>query len=303
MKKAIRLVGILCCLLVLAGCSRTYQRIDLSTEDLGDDVERYIDSNTQIVNTAGGEFMEQFPVYKISKRNISNLEYLWMLNNLGLDQNSIVSYSGVEENIASVYVKKLGDYSIGEFALTDEQVEELAWEVFNKIPFLTGTYVYDGIHIEDSVSEENGSYTFRKGVWFRRTLDGIQIRGNERLEFVFDNSGLVEVYIELYDYTKIDTLNMVSFDSAVEKLLSPDYFRLGDNIRETELGMIATLHAENVKLTYVNQYQDGCTILQPIYDFSGTATDVDGKEDSFVSLVIAIPEEYTYDKVGLEQGE
>lgn len=296
------MVGILCCLFVLTGCSRTYQRIDLRTEDLGDDVERYIDSSTQIVNTADGEFMERFSVYKISPHEISRLEYLQMLNNLGLDQDSIVSYSGVEENIAGVYVKKLGDYSIGEFTFTDEQVEELAWEVFNKIPFLTGTYVYDGIHIEDSVSEKNGSYTFRKGVWFRRTLDGIQIRGNERLEFVFDNSGLVEVYIELYDYTKIDTLDMVSFDSAVEKLISPDYFRLGDNIRETELGMIATLHAENVKLTYVNQYQDGCTILQPIYDFSGTAMDVDGKEDSFVSLVIAIPEEYTYDKVGLEQG-
>lgn len=301
MKKAIRLVGILCCLLVLAGCSRTYQRIDLRTEDLGDDVERYIDSNTQIVNTAGGEFMEQIPVYKISKRNISNLEYLWMLNSMGLDQDSVKGYVNIEENCLRVNIKEMFDI-MGEFKLTDEQVEKLAWEAFNKVPFLSGTYVYEGIQETESIYDSQGYYIYRKGVSFRRVIDGIPVKGNDRLEFSFDNSGLVAMYIELYDYTKIDTLDMVPFESAIDKLIFPDYFSLGDGAEETKLSTIATFYSENVQLIYGNQYQDGCTILQPIYRFTGTAMDVDGKEDSFVSLVIAIPEEYTYDKVGLEQG-
>jgi hypothetical protein len=37
----------------------------------------------------------------------------------------------------------------------------------------------------------------------------------------------------------------------------------------------------------VNQYSNGCTVLQPVYSFSGTATDVEGKTSSFTSVVIA----------------
>ena len=48
-------------------------------------------------------------------------------------------------------------------------------------------------------------------------------------------------------------------------------------------------------LLYSSQYSRGCTILQPIYVFSGTALMEEEREEEFSLTVIAIPEKYTYE--------
>ena len=56
------------------------------------------------------------------------------------------------------------------------------------------------------------------------------------------------------------------------------------------------LQVDNVNLRLVNQYSSGCTILQPMYSFVGTATFDDNSQAEFISRIIAIPESYTYEK-------
>ena len=80
-------------------------------------------------------------------------------------------------------------------------------------------------------------------------------------------------------------------DEAESRIKPPDSFTI-----EANFGKANTLQVDNVNLRLVNQYSSGCTILQPVYNFVGTAIKEDGSKAEFISRVIAIPESYTYEK-------
>ena len=107
----------------------------------------------------------------------------------------------------------------------------------------------------------------------------------------FDGSGLVEIIIRMYDFEKTGTMDMVALADAETRIKTPDDLSIDDAV-----GTVDTLRVDRVKLLLVNQYSRGCTILQPVYNFIGTATSENGDQAEFKSKVIAIPEAMTYEE-------
>lgn len=289
------LVTICCFSLILFGCSSStkYKRINLSSDTLGEELAQHVNEDTIVINTADEKFPEQFPVYEISERKISEEEFQTMLKQLEIGEMAS-KYIELDGNTINGTIRD--DSHSGEFCLPDEKLEKLAWETFNKLPFMEGIYQYDGITRTYTLSSnEIGTITTSVGVSFRRVIDGIKIVGSEQCDLYFDNTGLTEIFIKRYNYEKIGTMDMVTLESASSRIKNPDSFIIYTKSSEPELGMLDTLRVETRELLFYNQYYRGCTILQPVYNFIGIATDADGRQEKFKSKIIAIPNSYTYE--------
>lgn len=301
MKRTVSVIICLCCLLItLSGCSAQYKRISFDSECFRETLTKYIDEDTEVVNTATESFSDRCSVYAISERNISKKEFRKMLKQLGIENHGDVHLEG---NVINGTIKTVPDSSANEFNMPDEELEKLAWETFNKLPFIEGTYEYCGITRDYTVSDSAGTRIVRVGVSFRRTLDGIQIRGSDQCDLYFDNTGLVEIFVKLYDYKKIGAMDLISLESASARIKDPDSFGLDLGQPMMKLGTVDTLHVERNELAFYNQNYRGCTILQPAYRFVGTATDSDGRQAEFKSIVIAVPDSYTYEEEEEEEEE
>ena len=286
------LIAGLCAAMLLSSCSsepKRYKRISFESEALEEKTE-CINENTSVLNTAREEFVEQMPIYEISERVISDNERQQLMAVLGLPTNPYMFEH--EGNRILINLARYTDHSRGYFELTEEELEELAWKTFNKIPFMEGEYEYVGFRGEQSVSDAKGNkYIERVLVSFYRVIDGARVTGDSQCNLWFDGSGLVELSIDLYDYKKIGTMDMVPLSEAATKIKTPDKFYC-----EKATGSIDTLRVDRVKLFLVNQYSRGCAILQPMYTFYGTANIEGGKQADFRSSVIAIPESMTYEE-------
>lgn len=297
MKKYI-VIFVCCCIVLLSGCSTRYKRISFDNDTLDGTQIKQFDENTIVVNEIKEETFTQFPVYEISRRDITESEMQEMFKQLGFDSDLATQRLKLDENSISGTLYNYADPSREYFDtlnLTDEELKKIAWETFGKIPFLEGEYEYLGITRTYTISSSSGTHVSRVGVSFRRIIDGMRVLGEDKCYLYFDGEGLVELHIELYDYKKIDTYDIVPLEDAFAKIKEPDSFVLDYESSAAEFGEIETLKAEKVEVRLFNQYSNGCTILQPVYSFVGTATNVDGKQAEFKSIVIAIPENYTHD--------
>ena len=289
---------VLCCsFLLLAGCNTVnqitskYQRISFDNETLGEELAQQVSADTVVINTATDTFSNSFPVYEISKRDISKSEFQEMCKQIKVPTFTS-SWHGWELDGNKVS-GRFADYGTGICTLSEDALEELAWETFESIPFLEGEYEYYGIRGEDYISSSSGKIVTSVLVTFNRCVDGIRVIGDQ-CDMWFNDSGLVEISIVQYDYTKIGTMDMVTLEDAVGKIKTPDSFTLDTQASGT--GGINTLQVNKINLRYVNQSSAGCTILQPVYVFNGVATLKDQTQSDFMSIVIAIPEKYTYEK-------
>lgn len=295
MRKIISLF-ICCLLIVLPGCSTKYKRISFESKTLGEKFAKHIDENTMVVHSADDSFPDKLPIYKISERKISENELNKTLGQFGIGENNVEAKDiSLDGNRIEIEFPRDVNSSAEEVNITEEELERLAWEAFNKLTFIEGEYKYYGIRYTHGRSDSTGTHTIEIGVSFRRVLDDVRIIGEDRCFLYFDSTGLLSVHAKLYDYKKIGTMDLVPLESASLKIKQPDSFSIDTAPDEAELGMLDKLEVEKNTLMYVNQYANGCTILEPVYSYSGTATDINGKKDDFSSKIIAIPESYTYD--------
>ena len=279
---------ILCCALIICGCSSKsdkYLRISFKNQSL-DDRLGAITANTSVVNNTSETFASQMPVYEVKERIISTTECDEMVEKLGLP--SVLDDFDHEGN--SIYIR-LSDDARNYYDMTEEEVEKAAREVFDKIPFLEGEYEYFGIRGEQRIWDSDGKHIVSVLVSFFPLLDGVRVIGDNRCDMWFDGDGLVELYIKTYDYKKVDTMDMVPLADAEAKIKTPDDLNF-----EEDVGAVDVLKVERVKLLLINQHCRGCTILQPAYNFIGTAIAENGTQTEFKSKVIAIPEEMTYEE-------
>ena len=291
MKK--RILALLMCgvMMMLSGCNsepKKYKRISFESQVLGDSITS-INESAVLINNADEAIPLQISVFEIKKRDISEKECEQMMENLGLPENPYE----FEHTGNSVYVNLAGilDTARGYFDMTEDELEAIARETFNKIPFVDGEYEYYGIRGENAIEDSEGKHITRVLVSFYPVLDGARVTGDNRCDMWFDGRGLVELSIEMYDFEKTGTMEMVPLSDAESLIKTPDHLSLDDTIRTVD-----TLKIDRVKLLLINQYSRGCTILQPVYNFIGTATSTDGKQGEFKSKVIAIPEEMTYEE-------
>ena len=288
-----KMIPVLCSLiLVLSGCQAKYQRISFDGDTPGEQFN-HINADTRVENTVDADFSTSMPIYKISERNISQQEYDQMLEALELPGNP--RHSDLEGNRLFYNLASFVDSSRGYFELSDEEVEKLAWEIFNKIPFLEGEFECLGIKDTYTINDSTGDHIARAGVSFRRLLDGVRVIGEDNCTLYFDGSGLVAIRMALFEYEQTGTMDMIPVEEAADRINAPDNFIFDAVDASQEIGVADTLEVERINLLLVNHYSRGCTILQPVYSFVGTATDSKGAEAVFKSIIIAIPEAYTYE--------
>lgn len=292
MKKV--LIVLLCCvILLLSGCNQEkYLRISFDGEYAGETTLNGIDETTPLVNNAKETFSQSLPMYKMVERNISLEEFKTMVQRLGLEDDPSFEYDDIVLNGNEVKCNLVDytDFSRGYFDMTDEELEKLAWETFEKLPFMEGEFEYIGNSSKMTVTDKEGTHVSRVGVSFRRLLDGVRVLGEEQCMLEFDGSGLVQIRISLFRYDEIGTMDLVTLENAASRIKTPDDFSLDTTEK------VDRLQADRVKLLWINQHSQGCTILQPIYNFVGTAFLENGEQAEFSSKVIAIPETYTYEK-------
>ncbi len=282
-------------LIVLSGCSQKYQRISFDQEVLGEELQR-LSPDAEVDNQAKETFSTPIPIFQISEREITAAEVQQMMQLLEIDTESPNLTVTLDRNTLVGTLASFTDRSRGYVTKTDAELEEMAWEIFKKLPFMEGEYECLGVRSSYTLSDSTGLHILRAGVVFQPLLDGMRVVGNEQCILEFDGSGFVGFSIARYTYTKIGTMDVIPLENASSRILNPDVFTVETGEGKPSLGQIDTLTVERVKLLLVNQYSHGCTILQPLYNFIGTATDDKGESTEFQSRVIAIPDSYTYEK-------
>ncbi len=287
MKRSIAVV--LCCLLlILSGCKQQqYKRISFSTEEPRESL-KHIDEETKVEMVATGVSLTQIPIYEISERPITDEEVQIMQQQLGITDTLI--------EVDGNYINEIFGPRDGSFTMTDEELEKIAWETFEKLPFMDGTFEYLGITGRSERSDSEGTRVTSVLVTFRRTLGGIRVLGNEICWLGFNDDGLTQIFVRLYKYKEIGTMDVLSIDTVSESIKSPDRLVLSIPTMDG-LGMFQTMQVEEVMPLLINQhFSKGCTILQPVYSFRGTAFDTEGINPEFNAWIIAIPDKYTYEE-------
>lgn len=282
-----------CLCLVIVGIffisNQKYKRISFNQNALGDELS-HINEDTTVIDYSYKSIPTQLPIYEITPHNITQQEFEAIKKSLHLPESAVdLEFEGNRFFYNRVCYTNT---SRGYFDMTDEELEKEAWRVLNSIPFLKGEFKYLGIKRTMTINTyADGDLITRAGVQFQLLLDGMPVSGDEDIVFYFDGTGLVEIQLKLFDYKQIGTMDLVPLEEAKARIKTPDYFSI-DAVK----GIAQTLHVERTELVLVNQYHRKCTILQPIYNFSGTAYMKNGQKGIFSSKVIAIPESYTYDK-------
>lgn len=265
-----------------------YLRIHLSNADSEEALAKYVSEDTVVVGNTLKGYPTQLPIYQIRERPITEEEVRNVMEKL--DIPTCIPCWKLEDN---VFTGTFGAFGDGVFTQSDEELEAMARKVFEQLDFLDGEYEYHGIINRTSQSDSEGNEkVLQVGIAFCRVIDGIRIIGSDVCNLCFNDSGLLQIQLELYDYESIGTMDLVSLEDALARIKTPDRFSI-----EGEpdcAGPAQTLAVEEVVTVYCNQYYRGCTILQPVYRFKGMATFEDGTQAPFTSSVIAIPDSMTW---------
>lgn len=319
MKKVLLLL-LLCCIL-LYGCSNTvkYKRLDLSITPLDGEAgilvegaDNVVNHSTKVMSVLTDSFATTMPVYEITPRQITDAEMSQFAEHFNVTGEFIkhASSANIRSDSGTVIVsegKELTYYnhvneSQDPMTQSDDKIVEQAMKLFAELPLIEGEYECLGVlstqtqqdytRVGDDyiVGEE---YIVSKRVAFRKVIDGTRVLGEEICNLYFSAKGLNTIRMELYNYTKVGEIPMLSLQDAIDKIEDSDAFSV-DADETTFSGVADKLTVERVKLLYVNQYSEGCTILQPVFNLMGTAENNSGTAE-FSAKIIAIPEKYTYE--------
>ncbi len=316
--KRIAAIILLAITLLLCGCSNhRVLRIRLSGDTLGETYSECIGESTTVRNMSddSSDFyrLTQLPVYEIIPRQLTPEEFREFAEAFGAAEgvyDTEWDYTYATNGVAAVYMGKSLDYAGYEIRLScgtdnvpyvpvsDERLEEIAWEVFNRIPFLKGLdYEYVGQVGERAVTSPSGfKFIECVRVKFRRLVDGIPVNGNDMCQMYINGAGVYEVDMYVYDYKKSGMMDVVPYKTALENVREPDGMVIPAEQKHMK-GKADTMTVESTKLFYMNQYyddfEDEGMILQPYYSLKGTLSNSTGSAE-FYSLIIAIPNKYTY---------
>jgi len=89
MKRILMLIFTLCIMVLVAGCSPKYKRISFNDEYLRETITKHLDSNTEIINSTSKDFANDFTIYEISEREITDEEFQQVLRVLDIDEDEL----------------------------------------------------------------------------------------------------------------------------------------------------------------------------------------------------------------------
>ncbi len=303
--KALCFILCMCTILsILTGCQGEmirYKRISLQGEMLGD--ESVIKSDVKVNNLCSETYSDTMPVYQIAPRNISIDEFKQFASYFGANQPVEYTYGTNYPKITNQipetddqkewYKFVLRDHSISyrvyrdeiEMKQTDEELEAFAKEIFAALPLIDGEYEYLGETSTQTCSTSSGSFVVKKRISFRRLIDDTRVIGDDICDFYFDAVGLCGIEIKLFSYDRISEIEMITLDEAVKQVENPDGFTVYSADDKDFTGKVDMLSIERTKLLFVNQYENGCEILQPVYNLMGTATNENGSSEFSAKII------------------
>lgn len=291
MKKRVLAVFLCCVIVALCGCTGSagkYKRIKFEKGCVECGGTNELPEDTVIINDVQKDFPDRLPIYKIVERSISDHDLQRIMNSLEIPADLYeLDHQG---NRVSIWLDPIGDTTEGFYEMEDDQALDLAGSLFEKIPFMEGEYVCSGIHETMHQIDKEGRHVVEASASFYRVLNGMRVTGEPACTLTFNGGGLARVTIELYDYQEKGTMELVPYGDARARMKKSDDFSLSG-----VSGKVDALKVEQVELRLINQYSRGCEILQPVYRFEGTATMEDSTEKAFTMMIIAIPEEMTYE--------
>ncbi|MBP0989787.1 MAG: hypothetical protein J5874_01215 [Oscillospiraceae bacterium] len=270
-----------------------YDKALLSSSTLGGN-KSYTDAETKVTGTVKETFPGFVPVYEITPRTITEEEKNAIISLIDMDRfQRNMKFIEHEDNILSVRGETVSTELLeyGSFDISDDELKEKALDVLHRISFIEDDYQYAGIYSTRKLSKNDETYILRKGVCFRRYLNGIPVSGDDKIVIEFTKLGLEGIMMNLYNYKNVGEAYLIPLDEAYKKVNTPDGFTVEQESGEP-LGKCETLEVQKVRLTYFNQNRSGARILQPIYDFKGIATDGNGVSEEFTSSVIAMQDKY-----------
>ena len=297
---------------------KIYKRVSFGDQTLGDgqDWSDIVSRSTKIEMNNTDTFDTAFPVYKITPHVFNAEDVKRLAECFGV--TGVEPVTNVKDSIGIhisrgrkqidvyctlgeiglptlVYMYNNDDhYESREMTQTVEELESAAREIFSKLQFIDGEYEYVGITSTQTVSKPNGPEIQGRRLSFRRLINGTRVVGNGGIDMYFNIDGLEQLRITAFDYEQIDTLDMIPLNTALKKVKDPDGYSIDWKGSPDYTGKADSIVINQVKLLYVNQYSEGCTILQPVYNFIGEAVNESG-EIHINARIIAIPEKYTYD--------
>lgn len=303
-----QIIALILLSLLFCSCSSNdtkYKRINISVQTLDgekSDLEQTVNLWTKVESTQTDAFATTMPVYEITPLVVSHSQLKLFAEHLGVYVNfeSDFSNTRIENELGTVslqnenYLYYSTNHVEEPMTQSDDELVEEAKRVFNNLPLIEGDYECMGVQSVQTLTESDGlSYTVSKRIAFRKVIDGTRVLGDEICNLYFDANGLYTIRIELYNYTKVGEIPMLSLQDAIDRIKDADAFSV-DADETTFSGIADKLTVERVKLLYVNQYSEGCTILQPVFNLMGTAENDTGTVE-FSAKIIAIPEKYTYE--------
>lgn len=276
----------------------TFQRIELiryeTTPGGPSDPDRAIGLFTKVTSTTNESVPSRMPIYEIIPHEIDDPTWSQFLTYFDLPvsrDSTRVEENGSFAERSKNEMKYCADCPDRELVATDEEIIKKAKAILASMDFIQGEYECDGIFSRRIYTEGEKSYTTSKSVRFYRLIDGKRVYG-DTCYIRFSADGLCEFSACVYEYKDIGNIPLLSVSKAIDKIKRPDHFYIDEqDVKLTEKA--DTLRVETIRLFYENQYIYGCTILQPVYGFSGYA---ENKNEivPFKAEIIAVPEKYTY---------
>ncbi len=296
-------------LISLNGCSASHQYKRIQIGALSTEKRVMLKNVSQVKNISVETYSDKMPVYKITPREISTDEFREFADFFGFTAEMTIDYDGLPrfdqkksgrtEKMLRMYRNNKISYVISNggkeypLTLTDEELKTQAQAIFDSLPFIEGEYEYLGVTSTQTVISGNEEFVTQKRVSFRRLIEGTRVIGDDICDLYFDSNGLSGIELAFYNYEKTGEIDMLTLDDAIDKIKNPDVFVLESETNKNFSGKPDKLTIERTKLLFVNQYTDGCEILQPAYNLMGTAEN-EGGSIEFSARIIAIPEKYTY---------
>lgn len=299
---------LLCALMILSGCTQRYKRISLSPngEEHGEEDISSLYKDAEVVDLMSERFAPKtLPVYEISMEPYTDEEIKQL--------DEIFHPIGLDVDGNNVWITLEGAADIEEFPLSDKELEEKAWEYFNMIPGLDAKdfeFHLNGGAVVTNYQDKR--YISQRTVRFYRVLDGFRIDRSEGYAMTFNDDGeLKYIHMIRYSYKKTDkTIELIPETEAFERIKNPDKFAfrekdyLDEGMSVNDRNHAQQLEVNDFDIEYVNAFYDqGCTILQPVYVYTGRALGNEEESEAntnFVSWIIAISEKCTYTPISLE---
>ncbi len=285
-----------------------YKKISLKGGELagdGNEKESFNEKTDIIVNVPEKDFPAKMKVYKMVPAELS-VEFFGMVarslgitNKVRTDVNKFDYYVGAEGNDFLADDTSLR-YRDGELSYvskkdcespltdTDEELIEKAKQVFEGMN-LDGEYECLGIASVQILTVGNESFPCSKRVAFRRIIDGRRVIGDDYCDIYMCSEGVYGISARLFNYAENGEIDLLSMETVISRVKTPDSFSFAESNGFS--GFIDTITVNKSKMLLVNQYDNECEILQPVYNLMGVAENESGSTE-FSSKIIAIPDKY-----------